>query len=153
MDSGEYPRRVYLDVCVLCRPFDDQNQMRVRLETDAVTLIISHVRRGDLWMPVSPVHQTEIAAISEKDEREYLQALLLQVGGTPSFDLERARTRAEHLTGMGLGLADAAHLAFAEQSKADFVTCDLRLLAQIRHIQTDIWCGSPIAYVEMEELS
>jgi hypothetical protein len=26
----EYPKRVYLDVCALCRPFDDQAQMRIR---------------------------------------------------------------------------------------------------------------------------
>jgi len=25
---------LYLDVCALCRPFDDQNQLRIRLETD-----------------------------------------------------------------------------------------------------------------------
>jgi hypothetical protein len=30
---------LYLDVCLLCRPFDDQQQMRIRLETDAYKLI------------------------------------------------------------------------------------------------------------------
>ena len=34
-DAGNNPaRHVYLDVCALCRPFDDQNQMCIRLETD-----------------------------------------------------------------------------------------------------------------------
>jgi hypothetical protein len=41
-------RRVYLDVSALCRPFDDQAQMRIRLETDAVLLILSHVRSKNL---------------------------------------------------------------------------------------------------------
>jgi hypothetical protein len=27
-------RRVYLDVCTLCRPFDDQTHIRIRLETE-----------------------------------------------------------------------------------------------------------------------
>ena len=33
--------RVYLDVCALCRPFDDQAHMRIRLETEAVQLILA----------------------------------------------------------------------------------------------------------------
>ena len=44
-DSTEY---VHLDVCALSRPFDDQSQMRIRLETDAVLLILSHIRGGNL---------------------------------------------------------------------------------------------------------
>jgi hypothetical protein len=34
--------RVYLDVCCLNRPFDDQTQDRIRLEAEAVTLILGH---------------------------------------------------------------------------------------------------------------
>jgi hypothetical protein len=52
-------RRVYLDVCALCRPFDDQSQMRIRLEADAVQLILSHVRGESLALAVSPVHELE----------------------------------------------------------------------------------------------
>ena len=28
-------KRIYLDVCMLCRPFDDQDQMRIRLENES----------------------------------------------------------------------------------------------------------------------
>ncbi len=36
--------RIYLDVCSLCRPFDDQSYTRIRLETEAVNLILSRVK-------------------------------------------------------------------------------------------------------------
>lgn len=55
-------RCVYLDVCALNRPLDDQNQMRIRLEADAVLLILSHARERTLQMVVSPVHASETAA-------------------------------------------------------------------------------------------
>ena len=42
-------KRVYLDLCALNRPLDDQGQIRVRLEADAVSLILSHVRAHDDW--------------------------------------------------------------------------------------------------------
>lgn len=141
--------RVYLDVCALCRPFDDQSQLRVRLEADAVLLIINHLK--DLTLVVSPAHIAEIAAI-EDVEREQLQLLLENSGTRVNFDLLRARERAEEFARQGLGVADAAHLAFAEQAGCDFVTCDDRLLKQCKRVHPSIWCGTPIAFCERESL-
>ena len=143
---------VYLDVCALCRPFDDQSQMRIRLETNAVQLIISHIRTGNLALIVSPAHDVEIVAIDNYAEREHWQLMLRQIGTRVSFDLPQARQRANILVHQGLGIADAAHLAFAEQARADFVTCDDRLLRQCHRIQPDIWCGTPITFCNKEDL-
>lgn len=138
-------RRVYLDVSALCRPFDDQAQMRIRLETDAVLLILSHVRSKNPTMIVSPAHRVEIAAIEDLEERKHLQLLLRENGTRGSFNLPTGRRRAEELTKQGLGVADAAHLALAEQALADFVSCDDRLLRQCRRIQPGVWFGTPTA--------
>lgn len=35
--------RMYLDNCCLSRPFDDQTQDRIRLETEAILLILAHL--------------------------------------------------------------------------------------------------------------
>ena len=145
-------RRVYLDVCALCRPFDDQTRMRIRLETDAVQLIPSHVRSGDLTMVASPVHDAEISAIAVLTEREHLLSTLRQIGHRVAVDLKQARTRAGQLTQRGFGPADAAHLALAEAAGADFITCDDRLPRQCRRVQTEAWCGTPIAFCEKESL-
>lgn len=56
---------IYLDVCTLCRPFDDQSFLRIRLEADAVNLIMSKIHEGRLLLAVSPVHFVEIKAISD----------------------------------------------------------------------------------------
>jgi predicted nucleic acid-binding protein len=148
----ESTRLVYLDVCALCRPFDDPTQIRVRVEAEAVQLILSHVRAGDLTLVVSPAHQVEIGAIADVTERVHLLTLLQQSGVKPAFDLPRVRQRAEALTAQGCGLADAAHLAFAEAAGADFVTCDDRLLRQCRRVGSSAWCGTPLAFCDKEEL-
>lgn len=129
MDSTPNPasNQVYLDVCALCRPFDDQQQVRIRLETAAVELILAYIRQTRLQLIVSPVHDAEIEAIADREEGKQLVLLLKQLGIRVSFDLSAARQRAEQLTQQGLGVADAAHLAFAEQAQADFVTVDDRL--------------------------
>lgn len=152
MVSLAKPKHVYLDVCALCRPFDDQSQMRIRLETEAVQLILSHVRSKTLNLWISPVHTAEIAAIEDFAAREHLLTLLRQIGQIVTVDLSYTRQRAEALTVRGLGVADAAHLAFAEAANAAFVSCDDRLLRQCKRVGVTVWYGTPIAFCDKEKL-
>ena len=145
-------RSIYLDVCALCRPFDDQTQLRVRLETDAIQLILSHVRSGHLALVVSPAQDIEISAIDELAEREHLTSLLQQIGDRVEFDLKQARNRAEEMARLALGPADAAHLAFAEQAQASFITCDDRLLRQCKRVRPAVWVGTPVSFCDEEDL-
>ena len=71
---------IYLDVCVLSRPFDDQSFLRIRLETEAVNLILSKIRNEEYELVVSPIHWEEIEAISDIFERIELQERLKTLG-------------------------------------------------------------------------
>ncbi len=144
--------RVYLDICALCHPYDDQSAIRIRLETEAVQLVLSHVRTGDLTLVVSPVHAGEIGAITDPVEREHLFSALRRIGRSVEVDLHWSRERAEWLADQGLGVADAAHLASAEAMGADFVSCDDRLLRQCSSVPSNTWSGTPVAFCEKEEL-
>lgn len=84
---AESGKTIYLDVCALCRPFDDLKPIRVRLEAEAVQLILSHVRSKNLTMVVSPAHVAEIGAIEDLAEREHLVILLDDLGHRTTFDL------------------------------------------------------------------
>jgi predicted nucleic acid-binding protein len=53
---------------------------------------------------------------------------------------------------LGLGPADAAHLAFAEAAQADFITCDDRLIRQCRRFKPSVWFGAPNAFCDRENL-
>ena len=67
---------MYLDVCVICRPFDDQQQLRIRIETNALYLILRRIEIGRYRAAVSPVHFIEASAIREREERMEVTALL-----------------------------------------------------------------------------
>ncbi len=58
-------KKLYLDVCTLCRPFDNQNEMRIRFETDAYYLIIDKIQKGIYELIVSPVHHREVQDIND----------------------------------------------------------------------------------------
>ena len=50
--------RIYLDVCCLNRPFDDQRQARVRLEAEAVLLILGRCEAGTWqWLSSAVVEE------------------------------------------------------------------------------------------------
>jgi predicted nucleic acid-binding protein len=144
--------KIYLDVCTLCRPYDDQNLMRIRLETDAFYLILQHVQNGRYTMIVSPVHFREVAAIEETRERAEVTALLHRYGSSPSSDLSSVRKRAEALHARRFGVADAAHVAFAEATADVFITCDDRLLRQCRRASARRRAMSPIDFCLAEDL-
>lgn len=144
--------RVYLDVCALNRLFDDQRQMRIRLETDAILLILKFIQEGTLQMVFSRVHVLEIAANPSEDRREHIENLVLRYGITPDVQVQEVRWRTEWLIQSGLGVADAAHVAFAEAMQASFVSVDDRLLKQCQRVKVSAWCGNPMAYCDKEKL-
>jgi hypothetical protein len=61
--------RVYLDMCSLKRPFDDQGQPRVREEATAVAAIFARAEAGDIALVRSPAHLVENDANPREDRR------------------------------------------------------------------------------------
>ncbi|WP_304511879.1 PIN domain-containing protein [Desulfobacula sp.] len=144
--------KIYLDVCALCRPYDDQSYMRINLETIAVQLIFSAIDQNMYDLVYSPVHIKEISAISDQIERFELYHLLQETGKFIKVDKARARKRAERLVSTSFGVADAAHLVFAEAVGADFITCDDKLCKKCCTVDTVIWAGNPVAFCDKEGL-
>lgn len=146
--------RLYLDVCVYCRPVDDQTAMRVRLETDAYYLIMRHLLNGRYRSVVSPVHFKEIRAITSLEERTKVQSWLTQSEKpqlTPN-ELAKIRQRAEELYALNFGSADAAHVAFAEQLADVFLTCDDKLLKKCQNTPLSISTMNPLEWLLKEDL-
>jgi predicted nucleic acid-binding protein len=120
--------RVYLDVCCLNRPFDDQTQDRIRLEAEAVLLILRHLEAKDWHWLGSEAIDLEVSRTADQERRRRVQLLTIsahesvQVGAT---EINRAR----ELEQIGFHTVDALHIACAEAGSADvFLTTDDRLL-------------------------
>ena len=136
----------------MCRPFDDQDQMRVRLETDAYYLILQAVKDQHYELLVSAVHCVEVEAIKDQIEQEQLQLVLAKFGKPCALDINRAKERSETLVDLGFGIADAAHLACAEQTADVFLTCDDRLLKRCRRERVGVAVVNPVEFCAKEEL-
>lgn len=120
--------KIYLDVCCLNRPFDDQTQDRIRLEGEAVLLILTHLELGEWQWIGSEVLDFEIEQTPNPERRWRVRLLTTYVRN--SIVVEEAEIeRAEQLEALGFHPFDALHLACAESGNVDvFLTTDDQLL-------------------------
>ena len=146
-------KSIYIDICALSRPFDDQSFLRIRLETEALNLILSKIKKGKYRLEVSPLHFEEIEGIPETYERIELQAILEMLGEPVKVNLTKVRERAEELIRLNFGIADAAHVAFAEHANAEFITCDDILIKKCLKHKISVWYGSPVSFCEKEGIT
>jgi predicted nucleic acid-binding protein len=120
--------RIYLDCCCLQRPFDDQTQGRIRVETEAVLAILSAVEHGTIVLLGSEVLDYEIDRIPYGSRQQEARAILALAGEYLQID-DPAEQLALALEHDGIQPIDALHLALASTSKANyFATTDDRLL-------------------------
>ncbi len=119
---------IYLDVCCLNRPFDDQTQERVRLESEAILLILGRCQRGEWQLVGSEAIALEINQTQDTERKSQLRAFAdsatLQVTVNEAIEV-----RAGVFLQQGLRTFDALHLACAEASRATaLLTTDDRLV-------------------------
>ena len=116
--------KIYLDACCLNRPFDDQSQPRVRLEAEAISLILGKLHKHE-WNWIGS--EILIYEIKQNPDLEIMQRVLsLSSLSDQVVELtDKVLTRAEELENAGFDSYDAIHLASAEHANVDvFLTTD-----------------------------
>ncbi len=124
--------RIYLDACCLNRPFDDQGQPRIRLETEAIVLILDKFSKREWDWIGSEVLFYEIGNNPDVERMQRAEQLALQSHEVVETT-EKILQRAEDLEESGFDPYDAIHLASAEQGKVDvFLTTDDRMIKKAK---------------------
>lgn len=119
---------IYLDVCCLNRPFDDLTQERIRLESEAVLLILERCQSGSLNLLGSEAIDFELSRLVDVDKRQKVLSLA-SLATSKIVISEAVEIRARQLQTYGFHPLDSLHLACAEAGNADiFLTTDDRLL-------------------------
>lgn len=121
-------RSIYLDVCCLNRPFDDQAQDRIRLEAEAVMLVLRRVTTGEWQWIGSEVVGYEVDRTPDPHRRSRVRALAATASEVVRMD-DVTAARAGALEALGLDALDALHVACAERGGAEvLLTTDDRLV-------------------------
>ncbi len=120
--------KVYLDTSAYNRPFDDQTQPKIFLESQAVVIILQLVETRIVELVSSLVLEYENSRNPYSIKQEAMNRYLKMARSRQIID-EAIRQRSEQLEHNGLKAIDALHVACAEAVSSNyFITCDKRLI-------------------------
>jgi len=127
------PRLIYLDICCFNRPFDDQADLLVRLQTEAKLHVQDIIRNGDLALAWSAIMDIENAANPDVNRKmavvDWQRLSVVDISVSAHIE-----TSAEVLALVGVKPMDALHIACAIEAQAEyFLTTDKALLRKMAH--------------------
>ena len=138
--------RIYLDNCCFNRPFDDQSQIRIRLEAEAKLRIQDDILEGKFELVWSYILDAENSANPFEERkrpiREWRQYAIINIKEKPTI-LEKAK----RLSQLGLRSKDALHISCAVSAECKyFLTTDEQVLNKGKFIE-DLAVADPISFI------
>ena len=142
--------KIYLDNCCFNRPFDNQSQMTVKLESDAKLFIQDLVKQGRVHLLWSFMLDFENSANPFKDRREWI--FKWEYYAKENIVLNKTITEySEQLTALSFKKKDAVHISCAIAGNSEyFITTDKGILNKKDKIK-DIRISDPIEFVKIWE--
>jgi predicted nucleic acid-binding protein len=138
--------KIYLDNCCYNRPFDEQEQMRIYLETQAKLYIQQLVIQKKLDLVCSFILRYENEENPNGSNRDSIAQFFTNASEyIGSEDIEDIRVTAAELIKQGLKMKDATHLACAIKAGCDyFITTDDKLIK--KYVGTKMEIRTPITF-------
>ncbi len=141
--------KIYLDNCCFNRPFDDQKQLRIKLETEAKLDIQEKIVQGKLELTWSYILDFENEANPFEQRKLAIKDWKVHACVDTDVTKEILET-AERFDRMGVRSKDALHLACAVAMKCDyFLTTDDQLVKKASGV-TEIKVTDPVSFIREE---
>jgi len=120
--------RVYLDNCTYNRPYDDQNDIRVRLESEAKLFIQEKIKDNKIDLVWSSMNSYENNDNPSPEKRERIVVWKNIAVECCKFN-ENILKKAEELQSQNIRAKDALHIAVAIYTQCNyFITTDKKIL-------------------------
>ncbi len=145
--------RIYLDMNIYNRPFDDQSQVRIRLETIAIFSILQKIKNKELTLLWSFMIDYENSLNPYEDVLQEIEMAASLAGESVTPD-ESVLTAAKEFESKGIKPRDSMHLACALKGEADyFLTCDDKLIRKAAVLDMNIKIINPLRFIEDMEVN
>ena len=143
--------RIYLDMCCYNRPYDDQTQLKVALESQAKLYIQDLIKNKKLELISSYMLRYECGNNPVSMRRDAIFDFIDNniIGYVGDDRKELIEEKASEIMKTGVKFKDACHVAAAIYAKCEyFISTDIRLL---KYRSKEIKMVAPIEFVtEME---
>ena len=142
--------KVYLDNCMFNRPFDNQTNLRVRIETEAKLYVQDKIKLGDLglvWSYILDFENFQNPFVERKQA-------IAKWRNFANVDIEETAlllANAQFFVSLGIQPKDALHVACAIEGQADyFLSTDDKLLKKLV-TQHQIIAMNPVDFIKVLE--
>lgn len=139
--------KIYLDNCCYNRPFDDQLQERIHLESEAILTILKRGQTGVYQIVGSCMLELEMERMSDVVKRHRVQELYKVAVETVSYT-EEVKKRAQVIMAKSkIKTIDSLHIAAAEAAKADvMLTTDDKLEKMAMKLELGVKVMNPLKF-------
>ena len=139
--------KIYLDNCCFNRPFDDQTQERIHLESEAILMILKRGQIGEYRIVGSDILKLEIERMHD-EVKKYRVRELYNVVGENVIYTEAIKKRAQEIMEQSnIRSFDSMHIASAETANADVMqTTDDKLEKMAAKLQLKIRVMNPLKF-------
>ena len=144
--------RIYLDMCCLQRPMDDQTHLRIHIESEAILGVLAWCDAGDAELLNSVALNYEVDHNPHPARKAFVKETLLKSKQTIQAS-DSVEQRARRYCDNGIKVLDALHLACAVEAHAKyFCTCDDRFYRRAKQLDTEqTQVVSPLERIEVIE--
>ncbi|MCR4289589.1 MAG: hypothetical protein NUV86_04935 [Candidatus Scalindua sp.] len=139
--------KIYLDNCCFNRSFDDQSQLRIKLETEAKLSIQEEIRTGNLELTWSYILDYENSKNPYEDRKELMKGWKKYAVIDIQENAEILK-KADSLNSTGFKKMDSLYVACAIISRCNFfLTTDDNILKQSEVLE-GIKIDDPIGFIK-----
>jgi len=142
--------KIYMDVCCLCRPFDDQAMGRIRLEVTAIQEIIRRCATNEFTLVTSEAITEELSQIPDIRKRLRVEKIVSVAREHVLID-DVIISRMQELIAGGGDAMDSLHIACAERAGAILLTTDDGLVTFFKlHQNIQVHIENPVTWLKEE---
>jgi predicted nucleic acid-binding protein len=125
-------KKIYINLCVYNRPFDNQREPRIQLETNIFLILLEQIENKKYIVVNSDVLEYENQNNPYHDRKEKINDYL-SIAAEKIRLTDKIIQRAKLLENLNFSSLDALHIACAEEANADYyITCDDKLLKKAK---------------------
>lgn len=139
--------RIYLDNCCYNRPFDDQTQERIHLESEAIITVLQRGQSGLYEIVGSDVLELEMERMHDIVKKQRVKDLY-KVSNMRISYTEEIKERSKIIMGQSkIQTFDSLHIAVAEAAKADvMLTTDDKLEKMAEKLDLNVRVMNPLKF-------
>lgn len=138
---------IYLDNCCYNRPFDDQTQERIHLESEAILTILQRRQAGMFKIVGSNILELEMERMHDVTKKQKVKELY-KVADLHINYTENIKKRSKEIMELSkIRTFDSLHIAAAEEAKADvMLTTDDKLERMAERLELKVRVMNPLKF-------